>query len=60
MPCVNQGNGKVENLNALKNWNEKITIENVLTEIKNQMVHQNNKKLPQPAEGASYWNTFLQ
>jgi hypothetical protein len=35
LPCVNQGNGKVENLPALKNWKPTTTIENVLVAIKN-------------------------
>lgn len=55
MPSVNQGNGKVENLAALKAWKPANTIETILQELKKEMI--NNKKLAQPAEGASYWLT---
>lgn len=52
IPSVNQGNGNVENLPLIKNWKSATTIENILVAIKNEMVA--NKKLQQPAEGASY------
>ena len=49
---MNQANGKVENLAALKAWKSANTIETILQELKKEML--NNKKLAQPAEGASY------
>jgi len=52
IPCVNQGNGNVENLAVLKGWKQDCTLEKVLLAIKKEM--SDNKKLPQPAEGASY------
>jgi ubiquitin-conjugating enzyme E2 variant len=52
IPCVNQNNGKVENLGLLKAWKNTTTIENILVSIKNDMVA--NKGLKQPPEDASY------
>ena len=34
IPCVNQGNGNVENLSVLKNWKNDSSIEKVLLAIK--------------------------
>lgn len=52
LPCVNQGNGRVENLNLLKNWKETTTLENLLMAVKNEMVA--NKGLKQPPEDSFY------
>lgn len=52
LPCVNQGNGRVDNLPLLKNWKETTTLENLLTAVKNDMVA--NKGLKQPPEDAYY------
>jgi ubiquitin-protein ligase len=52
LPCVNQANGRVENLACLKAWKSTTTIENILVAIKNEMVA--NKGLKQPAEGAEF------
>lgn len=52
LPSVNQANGRIENCSVLKNWKPQYTIETVLQELKKEMV--SNKKLPQPAEGATY------
>jgi len=53
LPCVNQANGRVDNLGLLKNWKETTTLEHILTSIKNEMVA--NKGLKQPPEEAQYW-----
>lgn len=52
IPCVNQGNGKVEKLDVLNKWKNTTTLEIILTAIKNEM--QNNKKTQQPPEGQNY------
>jgi ubiquitin-conjugating enzyme E2 variant len=52
IPCVNQQNGVVSNLEILKHWKNTTTLENILTAIKTEM--QNNKKLQQPPEGQNY------
>jgi ubiquitin-conjugating enzyme E2 variant len=52
LPCVNQGNGRVENLALLKNWKESTTLENILMSIKGEMVA--NKGVKQPPEDAFY------
>ena len=56
LPSVNQANGRIENCPILKNWKAQYTIESVLQELKKEML--NNKKLAQPAEGATYWMLF--
>lgn len=53
IPSVNQANGKVENLNLLKNWDPKYTLEQILVAIKKEI--DTNKTLKQPPEGATYW-----
>jgi ubiquitin-protein ligase len=52
LPSVNQANGKIEGCGTLKNWKPQHTIETVLQDLKKEML--TNKKLVQPAEGASY------
>eukprot|EP01017_Pseudomicrothorax_dubius_P008253 TRINITY_DN126_c0_g1_i1.p1 TRINITY_DN126_c0_g1~~TRINITY_DN126_c0_g1_i1.p1 ORF type:complete len:143 (+),score=44.22 TRINITY_DN126_c0_g1_i1:151-579(+) len=56
LPSVNQSNGQVDptKYNVLKNWNNKQTLETLLSGLKNEMQAGPNKKLPQPPEGASY------
>ena len=53
LPSVNQANGKIENCALLKNWNPQSTIDTVLQGLKKEML--DNKKLPQPAEGATFY-----
>jgi len=52
IPCVNQANGRVDNLPLLKGWKSSTTLENILVALKNDMV--NNKGLKQPPEDATF------
>ena len=56
MNCVNQQNGEVNarQLPILANWTSRNTMEQLLTEIKDQMAAPANKKLSQPAEGSNF------
>ncbi|PBP26933.1 ubiquitin-conjugating enzyme [Diplocarpon rosae] len=56
LPCVNSRDGKVDpaKLPCLANWERKMTMETVLIELRRFMAHPAHRKLPQPAEGASY------
>lgn len=55
MSSVNQSTGVVENdLPGLANWNRNQTIESVLVSIRNSMQAPNNKRLPQPPDGARF------
>ncbi|KAJ3217077.1 E2 ubiquitin-conjugating protein mms2 [Dinochytrium kinnereticum] len=54
MGGVNQLNGKVERLSCLENWKRSNTIETVLAELRREMALPQNRKLPQPPEGASF------
>ena len=52
---VNQSNGVVESeLQALSNWNRNMTMESILVNIKNAMMAPQNRRLPQPPEGAVF------
>ena len=53
IPSVNQNNGKVDNLNILKQWKSETNIETILVALKNEMLANKSKK--QPAEGQTYW-----
>jgi len=52
-----EGDGKV-NLNGLKktgmNWEKKLRIENLLVHLRNQFSKSENRKFPQPPDGATY------
>jgi len=54
--CVNQANGVIEpsKFQALSNWKSSYTIETVLTELRKEMTSPQNKKLPQPPDGAMF------
>ena len=53
--CVDQRTGEVtRDFPALQNWNRNMTIESVLVALKNSMNVPNNKRLPQPQEGATF------
>lgn len=52
---VNQSTGEVTpDFPALSNWNRNMTIESVLVALKNSMTVPNNRRLPQPQEGATF------
>jgi ubiquitin-conjugating enzyme E2 variant len=52
IPSVNQNNGRVENLNLLKQWKQTTTLENILVALKNEMVAYKGNK--QPPEGSEF------
>jgi len=54
--CVIKATGVVDpaKCGVLKNWNSKYGLENVLNDIKREMMSPANRKLPQPAEGSMY------
>ncbi|EGR33843.1 ubiquitin-conjugating enzyme family protein, putative [Ichthyophthirius multifiliis] len=54
LPCVNQSNGQIDinKFNILKNWKSNYTLENLLVNLKNEMI--SNKRLQQPPEGSNY------
>jgi len=54
--CVNQANGVVDSVkfHALSNWKSSYTIETLLTELRKEMTSPQNKKLPQPPDGAMF------
>ncbi|KAE8208552.1 hypothetical protein CF335_g330 [Tilletia laevis] len=56
LPCVNASNGMIikDALPVLKNWNRASTMEAILVELRKDMGSQNNRKLPQPAEGTMF------
>ena len=55
MSSVNQQTGAVENdLPGLQGWHRNATIESVLLSIRNTMMTPNNRRLPQPPEGARF------
>ncbi|EKM50222.1 uncharacterized protein PHACADRAFT_264835 [Phanerochaete carnosa HHB-10118-sp] len=57
LPFVNQVDGKVDpsKLPCLANWNRNNSIETVLVEIRREMGAFNNRKLPQPPEGSTFF-----
>ncbi|KAH9479892.1 Ubiquitin-conjugating enzyme spm2 [Psilocybe cubensis] len=57
LPFVNQMNGKVDpaKLPVLANWSRALSIEHVLVEIRKEMASFNNRKLPQPPEGSTFF-----
>ncbi|KAF9674028.1 hypothetical protein SADUNF_Sadunf10G0085100 [Salix dunnii] len=54
MTCVNPENGVVEPslFPMLANWKREHTMEDILTQLKKEMTASQNRKLPQPPEGA--------
>ncbi|CAO1627020.1 unnamed protein product [Jaminaea pallidilutea] len=55
LPCVG-GDGKVSEkaFPVLAKWKRDFSLETILVELRRDMANQNNRKLPQPAEGTSY------
>lgn len=53
MTCVNQESGLVEPslFPMLAHWQRECTMEDILTQLKKEMVSPQNRKLPQPPEG---------
>ncbi|SCU88454.1 LAMI_0D10154g1_1 [Lachancea mirantina] len=56
LPCVDQESGKVnaEKFQTLRNWKRSYTMETLLLDLRKEMAHPSNKKLPQPAEGSNF------
>ncbi|GAA5838169.1 hypothetical protein JCM5353_001519 [Sporobolomyces roseus] len=56
LPCVDQSSGKIvtNKLPILSNWKHSYTLETILVELRRDMASPTNRKLPQPAEGASF------
>ena len=56
LDCVDQTTGDVkpEALHILQNWKRSHTMEDILLELRKEMITPNNKKLPQPAEGSTF------
>lgn len=56
LPCVDQVTGKVDRarLPILSSWKHSYTLETILVELRRDMASPSNRKLPQPAEGASF------
>ncbi|PPQ80002.1 hypothetical protein CVT25_001408 [Psilocybe cyanescens] len=57
LPFVHQITGKVDptKLPVLANWSRALSIEHVLVEIRKEMASFNNRKLPQPPEGSTFF-----
>ena len=56
MNCVDKKSGKVNQnkLPAMKNWNRNMGIEQVLQSIRMEMCSDQNRRLRQPADGATF------
>jgi ubiquitin-conjugating enzyme E2 variant len=56
LTAVDQSSGVVSQREfpALANWNRSMTLESVLVQLKNSMMNPQNRRLPQPAEGARF------
>ncbi|GEM12855.1 ubiquitin-conjugating enzyme E2 variant [Rhodotorula toruloides] len=56
LPCVDPTSGKVSpnKLGVLANWKHQYTLETVLVELRRDMATPQNRKLAQPAEGATF------
>jgi ubiquitin-conjugating enzyme E2 variant len=57
LPCVNPNNGIVDpsQLPCLAQWKRENTMETILIELRRYMASSQNKKIPQPAEGSTYF-----
>ena len=57
MSCIDSKTGVVEKnkVPAMKNWNRNTGIEKVLQSIRMEMCSDKNRRLKQPAEGATFW-----
>ncbi|PWY99035.1 UBC-like protein [Testicularia cyperi] len=55
LPCV-KSDGKIDYsaLPIFANWSRDSTLETILLSLRREMASPNNRKLPQPAEGAAY------
>ncbi|CAK0844028.1 unnamed protein product [Prorocentrum cordatum] len=54
LQCVDPATGAVGRLPMLASWSREFTIEDVLKGLRKEMNAPNNRKSPQPPEGASY------
>lgn len=56
LPCVDGETGRVEprQLRCLAEWRSEHTLETVLMELRREMAQPDNKRLPQPPEGAQF------
>ncbi|KAJ7569067.1 hypothetical protein O6H91_01G059600 [Diphasiastrum complanatum] len=56
MACVNHETGVIEprHFSMLANWHREYTMEDILTELRREMSSPQNRKLPQPPEGATF------
>ncbi|KAF8511803.1 UBC-like protein [Hysterangium stoloniferum] len=56
LPFVNQIDGKVDpsKITVLSSWKRTNSLETVLVEIRREMASPENRKLPQPVEGANF------
>ena len=57
LPCVDKATGVVipSKISVLQRWQRSYTIKTVLSEIRRSMMAKENYKLPQPAEGSTFW-----
>ncbi|KLO19129.1 UBC-like protein [Schizopora paradoxa] len=57
LPFVDQKNGKVDlkKISNLSHWSHEMSLETVLVEIRRAMASGENKKLPQPEEGSTFF-----
>ena len=56
MNCVDSktGNVNLNKLNALRNWNRNMGMEQVLQSIRMEMCSDQNRRLRQPADGTTF------
>lgn len=56
MTCVDSKTGAVNpnKLSAMRNWNRNMGIEQVLISLRQEMCTDQNRRLRQPAEGATF------
>lgn len=54
--CVSKSNGVIDpsRCSVLKNWSRNYGIETILLELRKEMASSHNRRLPQPAEGATF------
>mmetsp|Transcript_19788 Transcript_19788/g.48576 ORF Transcript_19788/g.48576 Transcript_19788/m.48576 type:complete len:140 (+) Transcript_19788:87-506(+) len=56
MQCVDQRNGMVDHrgVQVLAQWNRNYSLERLLHELRREMMKPENRRLPQPADGANF------